>query len=132
MVDLDSFDLTALYALRQDIDARLPPRTLSDVDLVEELLLQYQIAKTLMASVLSSLGTPANQKAQVLNSCAAVLEQVTRTQTQLYNAERVKAMEAALEKTFMNVAQPLKTAFFERYEQLVREEAGRRRERKSQ
>ena len=119
-----------LYALRQDIDSRLPPRTLSDVDLVEELLLQYQIAKAMMASVLSQAGVPANQKAQVLNSCASVLEQVTKTQTALYNAERIKAIEQSLEKAFANAPQHVKEAFYTRYEVLLRESAGRRQEKK--
>lgn len=130
--DLGVLTVPQLYALYQDVGNRLPPRTLSSVDLVEELLLQYQIAKALMASVLSNAAVPANQKAQVLNSCAAVLEQVTRTQTALYNAEMIKLIEQAQEKAFMNAPVHVKEVFFARYEQILRESLDRRREKKSQ
>jgi hypothetical protein len=127
---LDALGVPGLYALRQEIDARLPPVELSATNLIGELLLQYQVAKSLMAVTLTSEAVPANQKAQVLNSCTSVLEQVTRTQTALYNAERVKAIESALEKAFEHVPKPVKEAFYERYAKLLAEEVDRKKEKK--
>ena len=55
---------------------------------------------------------PANQKAQLINSCASLLSQMTKTQTELYGAERLKRMEQALIET-------LKTMDLKIYEQFM-------------
>lgn len=119
--DLSKLDLPTLLRLRHEIEAHLPPRTLGEVDLIEELLLQYQSGKFLMNSVMASAAVPANQKAQVLSACANVLEQVSKTQTALYNAERVKALEQALERTLAGVSQELRERFFALYQETLRE-----------
>jgi hypothetical protein len=124
--NLKELDVSQLYQLRQEVDGLLPPHKLTEVDLVEELLLQYQVAKTMLASVLTNPGVPANQKAQVQNSCVGVLKQVTETQTRLYDAETIKCMEQALEKAFALVPQAAKEAFYERYSELLRASAGRK------
>lgn len=132
LVELKNLKVHDLISLRHEIDALLPPRTLEEVNLVEELMLQYQAAKSLFSTVLNSVAVPANQKAQVLNTCTSVLEQITRTQTALYTAERIKLVEQALEKTFALAAPHLKQEFFDRYEALLREESNRKREKKGQ
>lgn len=129
-VPLAKMEPLALYALRQEIDSLLPPADLQQLDLVEETVRQYQAAKALLASVANNAGVPANQKAQVLNSCAGVLETLAKTQTALYNAEMVKAMEAALERAFAPERQALKEAFYARYDVALRELAARRQEKR--
>jgi hypothetical protein len=131
-VALDGFDVAGLLALRSQIDARLPPRTLESVDLVQELLLQYQLAKDLMARTMSSLGVPANQQAQVVNSCTAVLKQVSETQTALYTTERVKMIEQAVEKAMQGAPIAVKEAFIERYAALLADAAQRKQDKKTQ
>jgi hypothetical protein len=128
---LEGMTLPELYRLRQAVDSRLPPRTLTEVDLSRSCCCSTRSPKALLASVINSPGVQANQKAQVQNSCVALLEQVTKTQTALYNAEMVKAMEYALEKAFATAPQHIKEAFYTRYEEMLRATATRKQERKA-
>jgi len=118
IVDLAPFQLDDLLALRSQIDERLPARALVDLDLEEELVIQFQQTKGLLNRVMIDEGVPANQKAQVINSCSSVLGQITKMQTELYSAERVKALEAALIKTLLTLPEATQIAFFAEYERL--------------
>ncbi len=104
-----------LLRQRAAIDALLPAVKLADLDLEKEVVIQYQQAKALLQSVMSS-DAPANQKAQVANSCASVLDQLIKMQARLYSAERVKAIEAALIKTLKCLPKETQEAFFVQYE----------------
>lgn len=114
--ELGKLDLNELLALRERIDEHLPPRALSEVDLQEELLLQYARTKALYDDVVGTSNVPANQRAQVANSCSSILEQLIKMQGRLYNAERVKAMESVLIKTLKEFPTELQETFFTRYE----------------
>lgn len=118
IVDLAPFSLDELLALRAQIDARLPATALADLDLEEELVIQFQQTKGLLNRVIADENVPANQKAQVTNSCSSILGQITRMQTELYSAERVKALEAALIKSLLTLPEPAQIQFFAEYERL--------------
>lgn len=118
---LDALDVAGLIALRSNIDARLPPLSISQMNLEEELLLQYHAAKALVAKAAGDDTIPTNQKAQVQNSCAAILKTLADAQVAVYSSERVKAIEQALEKAFQGYDDSIKKAFFERYARLVRD-----------
>lgn len=118
---LDGLDVMGLIALRAQIDARLPPLSISDTNLEEELVLQYHAAKALVAAAARDVGVPTNQKAQVQNSCAAILKTLADVKTAVYNSERVQAIQQALEKAFQGETEEVKKRFFERYARLVRE-----------
>lgn len=109
------FDINALLRARAEIDARLPASKLADLDLETEVVLQYQQTKQLLLDVLGG-SSPANQKAQVANSCASILDQLIKMQARLYSAERLKAIEAALIKTLKTLPQDTQEAFFVQYE----------------
>lgn len=124
----DPFDFVAtleqeqLLELRARIQARLP-MSLTDLDLESELVLQYQQGKVLLAKVINDHGTPANQKAQVANSCAATLQSLVKMQTTLHDAERMKKLEQILIKVIRTLPKEQQEAFFQRYEQLNAEES---------
>lgn len=117
-VDVSKLDLNGLLSLRLAIDARLPARALADVDLEEELVIQFTQTKTLLNDVVTDDDTPANQKSQVINSCTAILGALTKMQSELYAAERVKALEAALIKALRTLPESTQLAFFAEYERL--------------
>lgn len=117
-VDLDGMSLNQLLTLRMRIDEKLPARALKDVDLEEELVIQFQQTKLLLNASLEDDDVPANQKAQVNNSCAGLLKQLTEMQTQLYSAERVKALESALIKALVVLPEVTQKAFFAEYERI--------------
>jgi hypothetical protein len=119
-VELEKLSLTELLALRAEIDELLPARQLSDLNLEEEVLLQFQQTKALYTRVAEDKNTPANQKAQVANSCTTILDQLIKMQRRLYAAERVKAMESALIKSLRELGEERVSArFFEIYERAL-------------
>lgn len=121
-VDLKALDFPQLVELQQQILALLPSRELRGINLEEELVTQYQLAKFLMASVLSNegKGIPENQKAQIINSCSAALKAIVELQNGIYGSERLKAIEVAVIAAFKDETVEISTKFFEKYAELVR------------
>lgn len=115
-VTLSGLNIHELMALRSEIDTFLPSLSIMDMDLEGELLLQYAQTKALLASVVEDSETPANQKAQLMNTCSAILTQITKSQSDLYNGERLKIMEQALINAMKTVPTDVSEKFFESYE----------------
>jgi hypothetical protein len=111
---IDTLSIPDLLALRAQIDAALPAAALADLDLESELVVQYQTIKELQNRTLGDDETPANQKAQVANACAAVLGQLVKMQAEFYTAERFKSIEGLMVKA-------LKTLPLEHAEQFLRD-----------
>jgi len=109
-----------LLALRAEIDELLPAVALSDLDLEQELVLQYRTVKAMQATILVDEGVQANQKAQVAGQCASTLAQLTKMQTDFYTAERLKAVETSLIRMLKSWPTDLTLKFFEEYEALDR------------
>lgn len=125
--DITLMTVSQLLELRARIDARLPTR-LSDLNLETELVNQLTRTKALMEAVLSAekgADIPANQKAQVVNSCSAQLEQLVKLQVKLYNAERIKGIEQMLIRTLRNQSREMQEAFFADYDAVYQQEVAR-------
>lgn len=116
---LDTMGVIELLELRGQIDERLPARKLSDIDLEEELLLQFQRTKAFYDHVMGDDKVPANQRAQTANSCSAILEQLIKLQLVLYSAERVKAIESTLLRVLKAQPEDFQKQFFETYERAL-------------
>lgn len=117
--NLDGMDVDELIELRDEIDARLPATALADLNLAEELVLQFQKVKHLQTKVLQETKTSAQQKAAVANSCASALAQLVKMQTELHNAERLKMIEQALIQVMRDQPEHIQQAFFEKYERVL-------------
>ena len=109
------YTVEELLTLRNEIDQMLPAAELKDIDLNRELVLQYMQVKSLQSSVMDDDGTPANQKAQVANSCASTLSQLTKMQAELFDAERLKTVEQILIRTLQKFPE-MSEAFLVEYE----------------
>lgn len=70
--------------------------SLKSLDLDGELYNAYAKAKNYLAIVQTDEDIPPNQVAQVFNTISAILKEIVKMQTDLYNAERVKKLEAAM------------------------------------
>jgi len=112
----------ALLDLRGRIDAHLPALKLTDLNLETEIVIQYQQAKALLGRVIASDTVPTNQKAQVANSCTAILDQLSKMQIRLYSSERFKAIEQVLIKALRTLPTATQEQFFVDYERLHAEE----------
>lgn len=111
---LESMTESARIGLRQQIDDTLTLK-LEDLNLAEELALQFKQAKSLYADVVDDDDIAANQKSQVLNSCTTIIATITKAQAELYNAERLKKLEAAILKALKTLPKDSQEAFFELY-----------------
>ena len=112
---IDTYSVADLLALRAEIDAALPATALKDLDLERELVVQFQTIKTLQSNTLDDDETPANQKAQVANACAAVLGQLVKMQAEFYTAERFKTIEGLMVKAMKTLPVEQAERFLEEY-----------------
>lgn len=113
---LSGLNVHELLSLRAEIDTFLPSQSIMDMDLESELLMQYAQTKAILAEAISDVETPANQKAQLVNTCANILSEITKSQSSLYNAERLKVMEQALINALKEAPSDVSEKFFLNYE----------------
>jgi hypothetical protein len=114
--------LQALLAERARIDSLLPPSTFNDINVEEELMLQFQLAKELQINVMSSMDVPANQQAQVLNACVAALAKIQDTQAKFYSQERFKRIEAMLIAQLKKWPVEMANEFIDEYAKMLEED----------
>jgi hypothetical protein len=118
-VSLLDMDTSQLLTLRGQLDRMLGTTSLNDLDVEQEILVQLATAKLLQEETLRDDKVPANQKAQTVATVTAILRQLTNIQTDMYNAERLKEVEAAMIAALQTAPIEVKDAFFERYERLL-------------
>jgi hypothetical protein len=114
-VNLSNFTLQDLLKLRAEIEQKLPARSLKDIDLERELVLQWMASQELQNRILQDQETPANQKAQVANSTATILQQLGKLQIEIHSSERLKKIEAILIETLQTLPTEAQEAFFVAY-----------------
>jgi hemoglobin-like flavoprotein len=125
-LDVEHLTEEELFDVLSRVYQRLPMQ-LTDLNLEQELMLQYRQTKLLMHSVVNDKATPANQRAQVANSCASVLDQINKMQTRLYTAERLKMIEQALVKAVkQHLPAEAQAQFFEAYEKIYNNEEAKK------
>ena len=103
-----------LLVLRHDLD-KLLKIDLAQLDLADELGLQYRSGMTLLSSVQDDNDTPVNQRAQVFNSVNSMLSNIVKTQEIIYSIERLKKYEVAFLKAAETLTTEAKEAFFDLY-----------------
>lgn len=91
---------------------------LKDLDLDRELHDTYVAAKDYLEYVKTDERLPPNQVAQTFNTITTILKEVTKTQTDVYNAERVKKLELAMIHALKLTDSATQDAFFAEFERL--------------
>ena len=117
--EIENLGVQDLIALKTQIENRLPAIELSDLNLEKELVAHFLVVKETMADAMEDDGIPANQKAQLMNSCATLLTQMAKVQTELYNAERIKKIEQAVIETLKKTDGEVINTFLSIYEELL-------------
>lgn len=79
--------------IRSKIDELLPRAGLDTLNLEEELVSNYQLTVTLYQDLINDDEVPANQKAQVVNSCNAMLKTIADLQESVHGTEKVKRLQ---------------------------------------
>lgn len=130
---IQGLDTKALLELRAQIDTQLGIRSISEIDLGHELAMQLYTVKLLQQETMNDPDVPANQKAQTSNSLQAVLKELIKMRTELYSAERTRAIENFIVNAFSKCTagdihasaeakaalKEAKDIFFEAYEALL-------------
>lgn len=118
---LETLSEVELVRLRAEIDRKLPIRSLQDINMERELVLQLITVQNLQHDVLSNEAIPANQQAQTANTVAAALATLAKLQGDIYTSERLKKVEQALIECLQDLPKEAAAAFLDRYEALLEE-----------
>jgi hypothetical protein len=108
-----------LIQFHDEIRACLPPLSLTQMNLEEELLLQYHSLRSLQTLVLNDDTLPLNQRAQVANSVVATLDRLVGAQEKVYSQERFKAIETALIRHLKRLPEATAEAFLVDYKAIL-------------
>ena len=120
---LEDYDLHAAPAQPQTVlPADYLPEygSLKSLNLDSELYAAYARAKNYRAIVQADEEIPPNQVAQVMNTLTAILDKIVKLQTELYNAERVKKLEAAMIQAIKLAPPESQQVFLEQYQTLLK------------
>ena len=96
--------------------------SLKDLNLDSELYAAYVGAKNFLAELQNTEpGTVApNHVAQVFNTISAILKEIVKMQTDLYNAERLKKLEYSVIQAIKLAPKDVQDVFFEQYEAILK------------
>lgn len=116
---IDKLPIEDLVALRYKLDSMLPIN-LEDLDLGQELALQYAAGRALLAAVQIDATIPTNQKSQIFNAVRAQLADIVKQQESVWGMERLKKFEVALVKAANLLTEEARAAFFDLYGQFLK------------
>jgi len=108
-----------LVQFRDEITRTLPPLSLKEMNLEEEMLLQFHSLRALQNQVLDDDDLPLNQRAQVANACASTLAQLLSLQEKVYTQERFKRIENLLIRNLTKLPEEQAAAFLDDYEKII-------------
>lgn len=91
----------------------------TNLNIHDELVDNYNAALQLRDSLAFRDDIPPNQVAQVMNSMTAILTQLTKLQTDLYSAQRIKDIELILIDTLKSMPKPMQDHFFAEYSKKI-------------
>ena len=89
--------------------------SLDELDLSQELLQAYNKAKLLLSEAEYDESIPLNQKVQAVNSIAAILQTIAKTQETLHNTQTITKIESVLINTLKNFPE-IREEFLAAYE----------------
>lgn len=115
IAQLEHMDPEDLLALRAAIDQKLPVRSLKDIDLANELVIQLQVVKKLQSDVMSDDEIPANQRAQCAGAVGSVLVALAKLQNETFDSERLKVVEGILIETMRTLPTEQQETFLTSY-----------------
>jgi hypothetical protein len=103
-----------------EIKAVLNSTSLVEMNMEEELVLQYRAVKALQGRVIDDLETPANQRAQVANAVASSLTRLADLQMTIYTSERFKRVETLLIRHLSKMPEDVAAQFLDDYESMIK------------
>lgn len=120
---LEPWEEADLLDLRHYIDTRLH-LDIADINLVDEISVQFRQAKAMMDQVQKDNTIPTNQKAQLFNSLRSQLDQIFKQQVAIWSMGRLRDIETATVKACKLMTAEQKEAFMSVYGRYLKEEVG--------
>ena len=114
-IDVAGCTVEELLSFRQQINEALPARSLKDLDLSEELVIQVLALQLAQSKALESEDTPTNQIAQAMNALSAALTTLVKLQNETFTSERLKKAEAILVSTLQELPAEAQEQFLTAY-----------------
>lgn len=103
----------------QDLREFLPAIALKDMDVEQELMLQYQTLKAAQREALDDPETTTSAKASISNSVSSTLAKVASLQIEIYSSERFKNIEMALIRLLGKLPEDQAREFLEEYKKVI-------------
>lgn len=117
--DLTNMSQDDLLVLRVKIDGLISVRSLKDLDLQRELVIQLLTMQRLQNETMGDLDVPPNQKSQVAGQVSSSLTALGKLQVEVYDSERLKKIEAVLIEVLKTMPMKQQEAFLKGYEDAV-------------
>lgn len=114
MPGVEQLSEAELMELRHEIDLRIG-LDLGQLNLSEELALQFRQAKNLLNSVQNDKDVATNQKAQIFNAVRGQLTAIIEQQETVWSMERLKTFEVAFVKVAHLLDAEQREVFFDLY-----------------
>lgn len=119
--DWSKFPVERLISYMSEIRKRLPPLSIAEINLEEQLLMQYHSLQELFNEVRNDDKTPVNQRAQVANSLQSALANLTKLQMDVYSSERLKMIEKLIIRMLRTLPEEAAVAFLDDYEAALKD-----------
>jgi hypothetical protein len=119
LAPLSAYSEKELLELRSQIDTMLGLGSLADLDIGQEIVLQYRTLKILQHEALKDDEAPHGQKAQASMTVSRMLSELAKSRQLLYGAERIKQIELMTIEAIKECPDDAKEAFFERLERYL-------------
>lgn len=120
-IDVSGCSVEQILAFRAQLEAFLPARSLKDMDLAKELVMQVLALQVMQQNAIDNESTPVNQLAQAANSLSAALVNLVKLQGDVYSSERFKRVEEVLIKTIQSLPTDKQEEFITAYEAALQE-----------
>lgn len=118
------YTVPELIRFQNEISRYLPPMSLKDVNLEEEMLKQLHATSAMQSDISADSDVPANQKAQIASTMTTILTKLGDMQEALYTTERLKRIESLLIRHLKTLPEETAKSFLEGYEKILEELGG--------
>lgn len=108
-----------LIRYRDQIMRHLPPVNLAEMDMEQEMLLQFHALRAVQNDVLDDESVAVNQRAQISNSVSAVLTKLADKQQEIYTSERLKKIERLLITAVEGLPDEVTQKFLDSYYEML-------------
>lgn len=114
-----SLPVAVLIQHMNEIRQHLPPLSIKDMDMEQEMLLQFHSVRALQDQIIDDDELPLNQRAAIINATTSSLTKLADLQEQIYTSERFKRVENVLVRALSKLPEDVASQFLDDYEAVL-------------